>query len=105
MKDQRFQFIKKKHSKGGIEALVLGTVSFGLLLAAIIVSWVKAGQAGILVGGLGITGALLSIFGFAVGMKSFHEKETSSFFSVTGSMVCGILFVIWLTMFVSGIRW
>lgn len=104
MKNQSFNFIKRKQSRGGKEATGLGIASIALLIAAAVVSWVMEGKAGVYVGGMAIIGTLLAVFGFVTGMKSFREKDVSLTLSVAGTIACGLVFVVWMTMFVAGIR-
>ncbi|MDO4478634.1 MAG: DUF6142 family protein [Lachnospiraceae bacterium] len=104
MKSQRFVFVKKKHAKGGREATILAAVSAVLFVAAIIISWFSGGKAGVIVGGMALVACLLGIFGFVVGMKSFQEPDVSPLFSIIGSIGSGVIVVIWLTLFLAGIR-
>lgn len=104
MKDQSYRFVKKKHSKGGKASCGLAAFSCGLLAAAALISWIMGGNAGAVIGGLALIGALLAVYGFAVGMGSFRENDVSPAFSVAGSIACGVVLVVYLTLFVAGIR-
>ena len=104
MKKQRFDFSKKAHSTGGRISLILALVSFALFGAAAAISWIKVGEAGSFVGGFGVTGLLLALYGFIVGMRSFKEKNVSPVLSVAGSIGCGIMTIVFLTLFLVGLK-
>ena len=104
MKNQRYQFIKKKHAKGGRESVILAAVSLALFLICVIISYVMGGRAGIYVGGLSVIAMLLAAFGFVIGMRSFQEKGVSPLLSIIGSIGCGVVVVGWLTLYLAVIR-
>lgn len=104
MKNQRYKFIEKQHSKGGLESVILAAVSLAIFIITVLISYGLGGNAGIYVGGLAIVAALLAVFGFVIGMKSFREKGVSPMFSIIGSIGCGVVMVGWLTLYLAGVR-
>ena len=104
MKDQTYTFTKKDYAKGGRDATILTVCAAALLAAAIAIAYFMEGHAGVYVGGLTLTSALISLYGFVVGMKSFTEKDVSPLLSVIGSIGCGVIMVACLTLFLAGIR-
>lgn len=99
----RYSFTRKKEAEGGFSALVFASVSVIVFLAAVICSFYFGGNAGNWLGAFGITGVLLNICGFFIGIESFQEKGKSYWYSVIGSMANGIFFVGWLALFLIGV--
>ena len=56
-----------------------------------------------LVGFFCVLGTLLSAYGFLEGILSFAEKDREHFTSAVGSILCGIIVIIWLGMYLSGV--
>lgn len=100
---KKYRFIETLPSKGGLAAMRLAAVSFVLFVIDVAISFAQKGQAGSYIGGIAVTAMLLSIYGFYVGMKSFSEKGVSPRTSVVGSIGCGIMAILWLLLFLTGI--
>jgi hypothetical protein len=101
---RRYHFTEKVRSRGGVLAARLAGASLLLLVVDVIISFVKGGKGGYIIGVLGLTAMLLSVFGFYAGMKSFEENRNSPTWSVIGSIMSGVVMVIWLTLLLTGIR-
>lgn len=103
---KRFKYTSRlrPEAKGGVAAILMAAISALLFLVAVITSYVYAGEAGIVLGAIGLTGLLLAIVGFFIGIKSFSEKERSHKFSTIASIANGIIAVIWLGLYLVGIR-
>lgn len=102
---RRYRFTEKVQSKDGIFSLRMAILSFFLLVADVIFSFAMGGKAGYLAGVIGLVAFLFAIYGFYTGMKSFSEnKKASPLFPVIGSISSGVLVVVWLTLFLGGIR-
>ena len=103
---KRFKYTSriKPEAKGGMAALLMAALSIFLLLIAVIISYVFLGQGGDLLGAIGLVGLLLSVVGFFIGIKSFAEKEKSHRYSTIASMANGIIAVVWLALYLVGIR-
>ncbi len=101
-KNHRYTFHERPHSAAGKLAFFLAVISAVCLLFCIGVSMARAGGAGNISAGIGLTAAALSVYGFAAGLRSFREKETLPLFSILGSVGCGIMTVIWLMIILSG---
>ena len=104
MSGQRYKFVKKEQSKGGRDATIMAGIAAALFLVSIAIAYFMAGQAGVFVGGFSLVAALISVYGFIVGMRSFGEKDVSYLLTVVGSIGCGIIMVAYLTLFLAGIR-
>lgn len=103
---KRFKYTSriKPETQSGMAATVMAVISALLLVAAIIVAFVFKGAGGNYLGAIGLTGLLLAVVGFFIGLKSFSEKEKSHRFSTIAGMANGIIAVIWLALYLVGIR-
>lgn len=100
---KKFRFAEKNDSEGGKASTIIACVSFGFFLIDAVISFAANGKAGSIVGLIAIGAALLSAYGFYVGMKSFAEKDVSQRFSIIGSISCGVVTIGWLTLLLKGI--
>ena len=100
----RYTFDEKKASRGGRVALIFACASAACFLAAVILSFAMKGKAGVFVGAISAYAAVLSVYGFYRGMKSFSETDVSPTLSIIGSLLCGVIMVGWLTVFLTGLR-
>lgn len=102
---RRYRFTKKEQSKDGIFSFRMAILSFLLLVVDVIFSFARGGKAGYLAGVIALVAFLFAVYGFYIGMKSFSDnKKASPLFPVIGSISSGVLVVIWMTLFLSGIR-
>ena len=101
-KRYRYAFTKKKEARRGKWAVGLAIASVCLFLMALVAD-VVALKVPHLVGGLCLLGALLSVYGFLEGIISFAEKDREHFTSVVGSILCGIIVIIWLGIYLAGV--
>lgn len=97
-----YSFAEKKHSANGIVSTALGGVSLAFLLAMIYASYYMRGDAGLYAGGFGVAGMILSFAGFCIGVVSFSEKNIKYKYPKIGSIMSGVVFVIWLGLFLAG---
>ena len=77
-------------------------ISLVLLIAAVYSSYYMRGDAGIYAGALGLSGILFALVGFIIGVKSFSGKNIKYKYPKIGSIMCGIIFVIWLGVALGG---
>ena len=75
IRKKTFKFTDKKRSKRGVGSAVLMVLSYGLLIAAVYLSYTKRGEGGIEVGALGFGTLVASTAGLALGLYSFKEEE------------------------------
>ena len=54
-------------------------------------------------GAVALFAMLTAIYGFYLGLKSFRETKVSHGRSVIGSVSCGVLAVLWLSLFLIGV--
>ncbi|MCH1982597.1 hypothetical protein MCG98_08455 [Ruminococcus sp. OA3] len=102
-KRYRYKLALEEEAEGGRAALWMAAISGLLFLAAVLISFVLAGKAGIYVGTLGLTGILMAAAGFITGLGSFKEKHKNHRSSTAGSLINGVLAVLWLALFLIGV--
>jgi hypothetical protein len=102
---KRFKYTSriKPESQGGMAALLMAALSVFLFMVSVIISYAFAGDAGNILGVVGLVGLLLAVAGFIIGIKSFAEKEKSHRFTTIASIINGIVAVIWLALYLVGI--
>lgn len=103
MKKYKYSFAPDANAKGGVEATIAAAVSLGFLVTASIISFAFEGRGGNYLGAMGLFSFLLSAYGFYLGIKSFSEKKVNHRYSIVGSLASGILAVLWLGIFLTGI--
>jgi hypothetical protein len=101
--NRRYTFDLRRESGGGRFSALLGLCSTILFAICVLISFSFEGHAGSFVGAVAFTAALLSVYGFYVGMKSFNERDVSPTFSIIGSIICGVIMVGWLTLILIGL--
>ncbi len=99
----RYAFAKKKEAAKGKLSVGLAIASFVLFGAAVLTAFFLEGSYGFVVGGISLFAALLSIYGFIMGLVSFSEEKRTHRTSIIGSIVNGILMVGWLCFFLMGV--
>ena len=101
-KRYRYAFTKKKEAPGGIASVICAAVSLGAFIVAVAVRSLSEGAPGWLVGGICLTGALLSVYGFGAGIRSFSDRTKGHAASMTGSLASGVVMIIWLGLYLGG---
>ena len=97
-KRYRYAFAKKREAQQGKLSAVLAAVSLVLFVTAVL-----QGQYGYIVGGISLCAMLLSVYGFAMGLKSFSEENRTHKAGMIGSIANGIIMIGWLGIFLMGI--
>ena len=64
---------KREHSRENCQA-VLAAVSLVLFVTAVLLAFFLQGQYGYIVGGISLCAMLLSVYGFAMGLKAFQKR-------------------------------
>lgn len=101
-KKYNYNFIRKD-SEGGQVAIRLAAVSAALFLADTAVSFIFAGDAGLVVGAIALFAMLTAGYGFYIGLKSFGEEKVSHRKSAAGTVACGSMAVLWIFLFLIGV--
>lgn len=102
-KRYRYAFAKKKEAQKGKLSTGLAVVSLLLFAAAVEIAFLTSGTVGYIVGGLSLFAMLLSVYGFAMGLRSFSEEDRNHKTSMIGSISNGVIMVGWIGMFLLGI--
>lgn len=95
-KDKRQRIPLSKYTKGGRISTIMAIMSVIIFFVAAGIAIAKRGQAGSIVGILGLATLVISVAGFIVGIQSFREETKFLKFSWIGTIFN--LFV-WLIMF------
>ena len=98
----RYAFAKKKEAQKGKLSTGLAAASLILFITAVLLAFFMNGEFGYIVGGVSLCAMLLSIYGFAMGLKSFSEENRTHRTSMIGSIANGII-IGWLGIFLLGI--
>lgn len=93
----------KRHPVSGIASSVLAAVSFISFAAACIISGSNGGNAGLGIGLIGILCFLVSITGFIMAWISLHQENIRPLFPTIGSLVNGILVIIYMILYILGV--
>ena len=99
----RYAFAKKKEAQKGKLYTGLAAASLILFITAVLLAFFMNGEFGYIVGGVSLCAMLLSIYGFAMGLKSFSEENRTHRTSMIGSIANGIIMIGWLGIFLLGI--
>lgn len=101
---KHYSFIKKEQSRGGRLSMIMALVSLLLFVADVIISAVLGGKAPYIIGVIALVAMLFAGYGLYLGFQSFGERKVSFTYSVIGSLASGVLLMVWLTLFLTGIR-
>lgn len=99
----RYAIIKKKEAAKGKLSVGLAIASLLLFAGAVGTAYALEGSYGFIVGGICLFAALLSVYGFLMGISSFSEENRTHRTSITGSILNGIFMVGWLAFFLMGV--
>lgn len=102
MAKRSYKFTDKKHTKQGIISSILGLAALILLAAGIITAYGMEGGAGPSAALMGFLSMAFSIIGFVLGARGFHEEDAYYLFSKIGIGLNGVLFILWVLIFVAG---
>lgn len=93
----------KRHPVYGVASTVLAGISFVSFAAACIISGKNGGNAGAGIGIIGILCFLLSTAGFIMAWISLHQENIRPLFPTIGSMVNGILIIVYMILYILGV--
>lgn len=99
----RYSFAKKKEAKKGKWSVGIAVFSLLLFITAIFASFLLELKYGFVVGGICLFAALLSIYGFFLGLVSFSEPDSMHRTSIIGSIANGVFMVAWLGFYLIGL--
>lgn len=102
-KRYRYAFAQQKEAPGGKLSLGLAVASAVLYVMAVLFSAFLGEKGAGLVGGICVFAALLSVYGFIQGLRSFSGGKYAHRFSIVASIANGILMVSWLALYLLGV--
>lgn len=100
----KYSFVKKEDAQEGRRAAWTAAVSFGLFLILSLVSFAFGGKGGNALGALGLFAMLLAFYGCYIGFKSIGRHGRMQKFSVIGSLTSGAVSILWLALFLVGVK-
>lgn len=89
----KYKFTDKKQSIRGIISTVIAAAGISLFVISVMVSYENRGEAGLIIGLLGIIALFLSLLGLYEGIKSFQEEEIFYHCSWIGTVVNAVVFI------------
>lgn len=101
-KRKRIQFTDRSHPTMGIASVLLGVVALAMLIILCIVSGEAKGNSGIFIGVLGMISMMISIVGFIMAIKCYRKEDIYMVTPTIGSVMNGMLVVIFLLLFFIG---
>lgn len=102
-KKKTYTFYEDRQAKSGITSMVLGVPALVLLLLLLWVSWFLKGSGGPALGAFGFASAVLSFCGLVCGLASFREQHARHTFSKAGSILNGVVLLIWVFIILVGL--
>lgn len=102
MAKRSYKFTDKKHTRQGVASSFLGLIALGLLIGGLLMAYRMFGAAGPYIGLMGLLSLIFSVTGFVLGIRGFQEDEVYYLFSKIGVGLNGILFVLWMLIFIVG---
>ncbi|MBE5959619.1 MAG: hypothetical protein E7254_12260 [Lachnospiraceae bacterium] len=85
-KDKRQRIPLSKYTLGGIVSSIIAIIALLIFVAAVVISILNKGNAGIIVGIMGTLTFIISVIGFVVGIKSFNDDMKFLKYSWIGSV-------------------
>ena len=101
-RSNKYKFSIKTHPIKGIISLVLGIISFAMLLISFYVSWQNRGNLGIAIGLFGILAFIIAISGLFMAVTTLKRKDIHLLFPVISLVLNGILTIVYLAIYVMG---
>ncbi len=99
-KDKRQRIPLSKYTLGGRVSSVIAVLSIAIFVAAVVISIMKKGNAGAIVGVMGVSAFAISLVGFVVGINSFNDDMKFLKYSWIGAVsnlaICFGIFMLFL---------
>lgn len=98
-----YKFKGREHSKHGIIAMLLSLFVFICFTVISFISGSNQGNGGMELGLIGIACAAIAVWGFIIGIKSFKEKDIYFTAPIIGTVLNGIMIVVFFSLYIVGI--
>ena len=94
----RYMFTDNRHPEKGIMSAILGAVSVGALVAAVVFTYRDGGQAQIRYAAAALVAAIFSVVGLILGIMSRFERDIFKLFPNLGIVLnlLSIIFVVFI---------
>lgn len=104
-KRQSYTYVyeETKHSRRGVLATILGTISLVIFIALSVICAMMRGGGGAWAGSIGFTGFVMAFAGMVYGLKSFGDQCKYTIFCKIGTLLCGFMFAVWFLIFCVGL--
>lgn len=97
-----YKFSVQKHSIPGIFSTVLGILSLIVLPILLNISFSAQGQAGMLIGALGLYSFIMAIAGLITGIVGIRQEDCYKLFPKIGITLSGLSTLIWALIYSMG---
>lgn len=101
---RRYSVLEKPLSKKSKLSLALAGISAAAFLFCIIVSAIFAGDAATFIGAVALAAMLLALYGCYLGIRELAEPKSEFRKSYLGAIVSGVMFIVWMTVFLTGVK-
>lgn len=101
---RRYSVARKPVSKDSRFSVILASVSAAALLFCIIASALSGGSGALYIGAVALASALLALYGCIVGIKELAAAKKEYKRSYVGAIFGGVIFVLWLAVFFTGVK-
>lgn len=98
------QFSGRRHTRTGILSAVIGTIVAIGFVATSLVSGYYGGEAGIVIGIVGLLLFLVSVVGFILSIKALKQVDVYYRFPMIGLITNSIMMLTLMTIYVLGTR-
>ncbi|MBR2258700.1 MAG: hypothetical protein IJ899_15490 [Blautia sp.] len=98
----RYAFTRKKEARNGVWSVIMAGLSVFCFLASVVCAYCMGESRSYVAGTFALAGVLCSAYGFLLGLTSFAQKDAGHTSSIAGSIGNGIIAVIWLWLYMSG---
>ena len=102
-KRYRYAFTRKKEARNGVWSVFMAVLSVVSFLASVICAYCLGESRSYISGACALGGVLCAAYGLILGFFSFSEKDAEHTLSIAGAIGNGIIAVIWLWLYMSGL--
>ena len=95
-------FSGRRHTRTGVLSAVMGGLVVLGFAAVSIISGLKHGQGGFILGVAGLLLLAMSIFGFVLSYKAFQKKDIFYRYPVIGAILNGVMLICLLIVYILG---
>ena len=101
--NRKYGQAKLRHSKKGIESLLIAIVNGIIFVALILTAFLHKGQSAAIIGSFGLFTIILTVMGLVVGIKGFRERDKNYVTCKLGVGINGVVLLALVGLFIRGI--